>query len=65
MKEIDHELAFNIQKQKDGAELTRLYVTGVLSNLPEFYFLVIHGSILFGIYHYQSHSRSAVLSYMQ
>lgn len=40
MKEIDHVIAFNIQKQKDGAELTKLYKAGVSSNLPKFYFLV-------------------------
>lgn len=40
IKEIDHVFAFNIQKQKDGAELTKLYEKGVNSNLPKFYFLV-------------------------
>jgi hypothetical protein len=40
IKEIDNVISFNIQKQQYGADLAKLYESGVSKDLPKFYFLV-------------------------
>lgn len=40
IEQIDNVTSFNIKKQEYGAELAKLYQTGVSNDLPKFYFLV-------------------------
>ncbi len=40
INEIDNVISFNVQKQQYGADLAKLYESGVSKDLPKFYFLV-------------------------